>query len=59
MLFRKAVCLGHLRFGANKSEDLIKQPELKLFLQPKSTDIFLIFVFLQENICCGYSLELP
>ena len=29
---------------------------LTFLFQPQSTDIFL---FLHENICCGYSLEVP
>ena len=32
------------------------QVQIRHFFQPKSTDIF---SSLHENICCGYSLEVP
>ena len=49
----KAVYLLYSRFVVNISE---KKDKIVLKYQPKSTDIFL---FLHENIRCGYSLEAP
>ena len=50
----KAVYLVHSGFVVNKSEknDIIT---LKI-INPK---VLIFFLFLHENICCGYSLEAP
>ena len=47
----KAVYLGHCRFLVNKSEKKIDKIV--------NTKVLMFFLFLHENICCGYSLEVP
>ena len=47
----KAVYLGQFRFVVNKSEKIDKNSLKKV--NPK---VLIFFVFLRENICCGYSL---
>ena len=49
----KAVYLEHFRFVVNKSE---KNDKIALKVNPK---VLIFFLFVHENICCGYSLEVP
>ena len=49
----KAVYLGHFRSVS------IKVKKIDKIALNKSTQKLIFFLFLHENICCGYSLEVP
>ena len=53
----KAVYLKHSRFVVNKNEKLKKKKKKKK--KKFSSKVLIFFLFIHENICCGYSLEAP
>ena len=51
----KAFYLGQSRFVVNKSEE----KEDRIAFKKVNPKVLIFFLFLHENICCGYSLEAP